>query len=134
MVAKFFHDTLDTAIGPMVYIMMGTSIAIGFFFATGLFMGDERSVLYSVGVLFPRGIWGAVLFFTALIAEIGFVTHNTKLIHFGGITGFMAWLFACIALFMTSQWYVLLTVGLLHLLFHGYVVLAVSLGYLYRRV
>ena len=132
MLSTLIHKTLTPQIAPMVYIMMGVSVLIGFFFATGLFLGPGESVLYAVGVLFPKHLWGLVLFCTSVTAEIGFIFDNDALISFGGIAGFMAWLFACIALFMGGFWYVLITVGIFHLLFHGYVVLATSLGYLRR--
>ena len=114
----------------MVYIMMAVSMVIGFCFATGFVMSGAESVLYSTGVLFDKQLWGAILFCTSTIAEVGFFTDNDTLIAIGGIAGFCAWLFASVALVMGAHWYILVTVGLLHLLFHGYVVLATSLGYL----
>lgn len=116
----------------MIYIMMGVSVFIGFTFATGLLVGNAESVLYSTGVLIHKHLWGAILFSTALCAEIGFIINNKSLINIGGIAGFMAWLFASVSLALASHWYVLVTVSLFHLLFHGYVVLANSLGYLRR--
>lgn len=117
----------------MIYVMMGVSMVIGFFFATGLLVGEAESVLYTAGVLVHKQVWGAVLFATALTAEVGFITDRDSLISLGGIAGFMAWLFACIALATQAHWYIFITVGLFHLLFHGYVVLATALGYLRRQ-
>lgn len=131
-IAQLIHKTLTPRIAPMIYVMMGVSAFIGFAFATGLWVGPGESVLYSVGVLVNKQIWGAALLITASIAEVGFITDNDRLIQLGGLWGFMLWLFACIALFMAAQWYVLVAVGLFHLIFHGYVVLATSLGYIRR--
>lgn len=117
----------------MIYVMMGVSVIIGFCFATGLGMGGSESILYDTGVLVSKEVWGLILFCTASCAEIGFMTSRKSLILLGGIAGFAAWLFACIALLLAAHWYIFLTVGLLHLLFHGYVYLATSLGYIERR-
>ena len=117
----------------MVYVMMSVSVIIGFCFMTGLLVGASESVLYTTGVLVHKQTWGAVLFVTAMTAELGFIFEKDSMISIGGISGFMAWLFACIALVAQAHWYVLLTVGLLHLLFHGYVVLATALGALRRH-
>lgn len=116
----------------MVWVMMSVSVIIGFFFMTGFAVSPAESILYSAGTLLPKGIWGTALFITASTAIMGFVLDSDKWIVAGGLWGFMVWAFACIALIMASQWYVLITVGLFHLLFHGYVVLATSLGYLRR--
>ena len=132
MFAKLIHKSLTTSIAPMIYIMMGVSVVIGFCFATGFLMGGAESVLWGTGVLVDKNLWGMVLFITATIAEVGFFTDNDSLISLGGIAGFCAWAFASITLFMAGHFYVLITVALFHLLFHGYVVLATSLGYLRR--
>lgn len=132
MIAQFIHKTLTPEIAPMVYIMMGVSVVIGFCFATGFWMGSAESILWGTGVLVDKQLWGMVLFATALTAEVGFITKSDTLISIGGVAGFCAWLFACINLLMAAHWYILVTVGLFHLLFHGYVVLASSLGYLRR--
>ena len=133
MIATWVHRTLTPTIAPMVYVMMGVSVFIGFCFATGLFVGPTESIVYSVGVLVDKQAWGAALFATSLLAEVGFITDSDRLIQLGGLWGFMLWLFACIALFMSNQFYILIAVGLFHLVFHGYVVLATSLGYIRRR-
>jgi uncharacterized membrane protein len=133
MVAELVHKTLNSRIAPKIYIMMFVSVFIGFCFATGLGVAGTESILYSTGVLVNKQAWGLILFSTATIAEIGLLTNNETLINIGGISGFMAWLFACIALTMAGHWYILVSVALFHLLFHGYVVLATSLGYIYRR-
>lgn len=119
-------------IAPMIYVMMGVSVFIGFAFMTGFLASQAESILYSVGVLVNKQVWGAALFTTASIAEVGFITDNDRLIQLGGLWGFMLWLFACIALAMHGQWYVFIAVGCFHLIFHGYVVLATSLGYIRR--
>jgi predicted membrane channel-forming protein YqfA (hemolysin III family) len=119
-------------IAPMIYVMMGVSVFIGFAFMTGFLASPAESILYSVGVLVHKQVWGAALFTTASIAEVGFITDNDRLIQLGGLWGFMLWLFACIALAMDGQWYVFIAVGCFHLIFHGYVVLATSLGYIRR--
>lgn len=133
MLDKVIRKSLNTRIAPMIYIMMGVSVIIGFCFGTGLLVGTSESVLYTTGVLVHKQAWGAVLFFTALTAEIGFFIGKDSLISIGGVSGFCAWLFACIALTLSAHWYILLTVGLFHLLFHGYIVLATALGVLRRQ-
>lgn len=117
----------------MIYIMMGVSVFIGFCFGFNILVANSESILYSAGVLVHKQIWGLVLLCTSTLAEIGFITDNDSLIKLGGTSGFMAWLFACIALGLQGNWYVLVSVGLFHLLFHGYVVLATSLGYIRRQ-
>ena len=131
-VAQFVHRTLTPRIAPMVYIMMMVSVFIGFAFMTGWLASPTESILYSVGVLVHKQIWGALLFITATMAEVGFIIDNDRLIQLGGMWGFMLWLFACIALAMAGQWYVFIAVGCFHLIFHGYVVLSTSLGYIRR--
>lgn len=116
----------------MVWVMMCVSVIIGFFFMTGLAVSPAESILYGAGTLLPKGMWGTALFITASTAVIGFILDSDKLIVAGGLWGFMVWAFACIALALVGQWYVFITVTLFHLLFHGYVVLATSLGYLRR--
>lgn len=130
---NLIYKSLTTNISPMLYILMGVSVFIGFCFGTGVLVGGSESVLYTSGVLVHKQAWGYVLFCTSTLAEIGFVKDSDTLIKLGGITGFMAWLFACIALVLQSNFYVLITVGLLHLLFHGYIVLATSLDFIRRN-
>lgn len=127
------YKTLTPEISPMVYIMMGVSVFIGFCFFTGFLASGAESVLYDTGVLVHKKLWGLCLFTTATIAEFGMIFNHDSLITIGGITGFMAWCFAAISLAMASHWYILFSVAIFHLLFHGYVVLATSLG-LIRRV
>lgn len=129
MVAKlpdFIFRTLTTEIAPMVYIMMFVSILIGLFFATGWFMTGNESILYNTGVLVDKQLWGLGLLVTASVAEIGFITGNRSMIEFGGIGGFALWAFASISLLIANHWYILFTIALFHLSFHGYVVLASS--------
>lgn len=133
MLDNLIRKSLTPRIAPMVYIMMGVSAIIGFCFSTGFLVGVSESVLYTAGVLVNKELWGFILFITAMTAEVGFITGRDSLISLGGIAGFCAWLFACIALVLASHWYILLTVGLFHLLFHGYVVLATALGALRRQ-
>lgn len=116
----------------MVYLLMFVSMFIGFVFATGVFMDSNESILFNTGVLLDRQLWGMVLFVTATIAEIGFFTRSKRLIQLGGLSGFMVWLFACLALTFAGHWYILVTVGLMHMLFHGYVYLATTTGVLFR--
>lgn len=124
--------TLSTKIAPMVYIMMFVSVFIGFCFMTGLLVAGAESVLYDTGVLVHRQIWGGVLFVTATTAMTGFITKTAWMIESGGIAGFMAWLFASISLIIEAHFYILVSVALFHLLFHGYVYLASRTGLLYR--
>jgi hypothetical protein len=132
MIQEFFLKTLTPQISPMVYIMMFVSVFIGFCFGFNILVGGSESVLYDTGVLVHKQAWGGVLFVTASTALIGFLRNNDDLIRLGGMAGWMAWLFACISLFLESHWYILISVGIFHLLFHGYVVLATSLGFIRR--
>lgn len=134
VVLDFIHRSLTTRVAPMVYIMMGVSVFIGFCFGTGIFMASVESILYTSGVLLPRQTWGTILLLTALLAEVGFLTKNLSLIKVGGLAGFAMWLLASIELALDGHWYVFVTVGMLHLLFHGYVYLAASMGVLERSV
>lgn len=129
---NFIYKTLTTRIAPMVYIMMFVNVLIGLFFFTGVFMGPGESILYSTGVLVDKNIWGGLLFLTSSICLFGMIRKNDNLMQFGGIAGFMLWLFATIALTLTGHWYILLTQALFHLLFHGYVYLATTTGVIYR--
>jgi hypothetical protein len=116
----------------MVYIMMGVSIFVGFCFFTGYLVGDS-SILYKVGVLLERNIWGAVLFLAAGLAEYGMIFKQRMAIVYGSLIGFMVWLFACISLVLEHEWYVFVTFTAFHLVFHGYVYLASSLNILERE-
>lgn len=116
----------------MVWVMMSVSVLIGFFFMTGLLVSPAESILFGAGTLLPKGMWGTALFLTASMAMVGFIRDDDKFIVAGGLWGFMVWAFACIALALAGQWYVFITVGLFHLIFHAYVVLATSLGYIRR--
>lgn len=131
-VTDLVYKSLTTNIAPMVYIMMFVNILIGLFFATGWFMAGNESILYNTGVLVDRQIWGAALLTTATIAEVGFIKKNPKMIEVGGIAGFALWAFASISLLIASHWYLLFTISLFHLLFHGYVVLASSTNVIQR--
>ena len=130
---RFLKATLDTEIAPMIYITMFVSVFIGFCFMTGIWVGGSESILYTTGVLVHKQSWGAFLFVTASAAELGFITKRKSLMILGGISGFMVWTFACISLIMNGYWYILITVGLFQMLFHGYVYLAASLDYIRRE-
>lgn len=132
-ILNFLIKSLTPQIAPMVYIVMGVSVFIGFCFATGFWIGGNESILYQNGVLVNKQLWGFVLFMTATCAELGMIFNKPRWIILGGIAGFMAWLFASIALALEHHWYLLGSVALLHLLFHGYVYLATSLGILRRE-
>lgn len=123
---------LNIDISPAIYLAMGVSLFIGFCFCTGLFISFDQSVLYSSGVVVNRNIWGGVLFLTSSIATIGFIRKNYKWISFGGMFGFMTWLFACLALLLAGHVYVFFSVGFFHLAFHVYIFLAGSLKTLER--
>jgi hypothetical protein len=133
MLATRIYGIITGEISPMVYVMMFISVLIGFFFLTGYVVNPADSFLYDLGVFIPRALWGGWLFTTALIAEYGFLRKNDSAVAFGGIGGFLAWMFACISLAMGGVWYIFLTVGLFHLIFHVYVVLASSLGLIRRE-
>lgn len=132
-VVDFIYRTLTPRIAPMVYIMMGVSVFIGFCFMTNTLVAESESILYDTGVLVDKQIWGGILFGTATCAELGFFLKHKGLILLGGIAGFMAWLFASISLVMEDHWYILISVAMFHLLFHGYVYLAGSLDLLERE-
>lgn len=134
-VLSIIEKTLNTEIAPMVYVMMFVNVIIGFCFLTGLGMGGAgiESVLYNAGVLLNKAIWGGILMSTASTAFIGMIIKNPSMMQLGGIAGFMVWLFASISLFMNGHWYVLSTVALFHLLFHGYVYLATTTGHIFRE-
>lgn len=134
-VLSFIEKTLNTEIAPMVYIMMFVNIIIGFCFFTGLGMtgAGVESVLYNAGTLVDKALWGGVLLVTATTAFIGMLFKHKSFIQFGGIAGFMVWLFASISLAMNAHFYVLTTVALFHLLFHGYVYLATTTGFIFRE-
>lgn len=117
----------------VVYVMMFISVFIGFCFVTGLIVGPSQSVLYETGVLFDRHLWGALLLVTSSSVIAGFVTLKTSFIKFGGMGGFLVWLFACISLAISGHWYVFVTVGLFHFLIHSYVYLAETTGDLRGR-
>lgn len=133
-VLEFIEKTLNTTIAPMVYIMMLVSVIIGFCFMTGIgLQSGMESILYDTGVLINKSLWGTVLFATASTAFVGMIIKNEGMMQFGGIAGFMAWAFAAISLALAAHWYILATVALFHLLFHGYVYLATTAGYIFRE-
>ena len=117
----------------MVYIMMFVSVLIGFFFCTGLLVGNGESILFTSGTLINTRLWGCLLLITASCAEVGFFFKNFRLISYGGLGGFMMWLMAAIDLAISGHAYALVTFALLHMLFHGYVYLSSSLGVLERE-
>lgn len=131
-IPTLIYKSLTTEIAPMVYIMMFVSVLVGFFFLTGIDMGTAESILWSTGVLVHKAVWGGILFCTASIALAGMIMKKNWMIQLGGISGFMMWLFASIAMFIAGHWYILLTFALFHLLFHGYVYLATTFGVIYR--
>lgn len=132
MVVDFFYKTLTPRVAPMVYVMMAVSAFIGFCFMTNTWVGGAESILYDSGVLVHKRLWGAVLFTAAASAEVGFVLKNRAVVLASSMVGFMAWLFASIATIDDAHWYILISVTGLHLVFHGYVYLAASLGVLER--
>lgn len=131
-IQTLIYKSLTTKIAPMVYIMMSVSVIVGFFFMTGIDMSGAESILYGTGVLIHKAAWGAFLFCTASTALAGMIFNKQWMIQLGGISGFMAWAFACITLLFAGHWYILITFALFHLLFHGYVYLATVMGVLYR--
>lgn len=130
---KMIVKSLTTKIAPMVYIMMFVSVFVGFCFATGFLVGGGESVMFRSGTLISTTLWGCLLLVTATAAEIGFFTKRYKLISFGGLGGFMVWLLAAIDLAISSHPYALVSFALFHMVFHGYVYLAASLGVLQRE-
>jgi hypothetical protein len=131
-VKEIVYATLTPRVAPMIYIMMFVSIFVGFCFWTGFLIDPNESVLYNASVLIPFEQWGFLLFFTATTTEIGLYLKQWTLVSIGGIGGFMLWLMASIGLFMNTNFYALVSFGLFHLLFHGYVYLAAALGVLER--
>jgi hypothetical protein len=118
----------------LVYLLMMTSVFIGFAFLTGTaIVNPTESILYASGVLLEEELWGGLLFTSASASIVGFITRRDYLIRLGGIGGFFLWLFASISLAVDGHFYVLLSVGLLHLAFHVYVYLMNSLGTLRSR-
>jgi hypothetical protein len=116
----------------MVYIMMGVNVLIGLFFVTGFDMGSGDSILYSSGVLVDPVVWGVVLLVTSLIGLYGLAKGQAWATRTSGLGGSLLWLFASISLLQAAHWYILLTIGLFHLCFHIYILLATATGSLYR--
>lgn len=124
---------MSGALNPMVYVMMFVSQFVGLTYMTGWLVGDTQSVLYDAGVLVDSNIWGGLLLVSATMAQIGFIFRRKWLISSGGMVGFMIWLFAVISLVATEHYYILITVGLLHTIFHAYVYLATACDTLFKE-
>lgn len=126
--------SLTTRVAPMVYIMMFVSVVIGFCFMTNTFVDSGESVLFNAeSHIVPVDVWGAMLFCTASVCEFGLLFKKWELVGLGGMGGFALWLMASIDLFQNAHWYAFMVLGMFHLLFHGYVYLAASLGVLERQ-
>jgi len=132
---NFVRDTLapPNGLNPLVYILLAVSLVIGICFTPLIPLAPEESILYGVTFLFSKGVWGGLLVISTIISFVGLHTKRENLFFIGGMTGFLLWLFACISLFLAGQWYVLATVGLLHLLFHGYLYLGATTGLIFGR-
>lgn len=130
---EFIRKTLTTKVPPMVYILLTVNVIIGFCFATGIFVSFNQSVLYASGVLVDRNLWGALLAISSTIGLLGLIGNHKSHAMFSGMVGFLLWLFAVISLAINNSWYIMITIGMLHLLFHGYVYLASALGTLRRK-
>lgn len=127
------YRVMTASVAPMVYLLMFISAFIGGVFASGIDIGSDQSILWNIGVVVDRQIWGSVLLTTSTLALIGFARENDRLIGIGGLSGFMAWLFAAISYATNAHWYVFITVAMLHMMFHVYVYLANACGVLYRE-
>ena len=125
--------SLTPRIAPMVWVTMFVSVIIGFCFATGFLVGAGQSVLFTSGVLIPRHAWGVLLFVSSVVCEVGFATKKLKIVSLGGFVNFVLWLFASISLAVSGFHFALLTAGIFHTIFNGYVYLASSLGVLERE-
>lgn len=131
---NFVVNTLapPSGVNPFVYILLAVSFFIGLAFSPLLPLEATESILYGVTFIFSKGIWGTLLLGSTILSFTGIFLKKENIFFVGGMTGFMLWLFACIALIMAGQWYVFVTVGLLHLLFHGYLYLGASTGLIFR--
>jgi hypothetical protein len=127
---RLIYNILTWNTSPMVYFLVFVSQFIGLCFGFHLLVGDTESILYRTGTLVDRELWGVLLLVVASALQLGLITNNKWLTTFGGMGGFLLWLSACIDLVLNEHWYVFVTVALMHTLFHTYVYLAASLGYL----
>lgn len=132
-VTQFLIKSLTTQIAPMVYVMMGVSVVIGFCFSTGALVDNGRSKLFAAGAFIPSTAWGCMLFLVAGISLIGMITKHPAPVKTGSLFGFMLWLLATINLAYTHNYYGFLILGLFHTIFQGYVYLSSSLGVLERE-
>lgn len=124
------YRMLTANVSPLMYFLVGVSQFIGFCFFTGLLVGNTESILYQTGTLFDSSIWGLLLLIAASLLQVGLCTRAKFLISLGGMSGFLLWTSASIDLAVTGHWYILVTVGLLHTIFHVYIYLVSSLGHL----
>ena len=120
-------------ITPMNYVMIVINIGIGLMFLTGIFVGDGESVLYSAGVLVERHLWGGLLLVSSSFSFYGMAADKTSFIRLSGLTGFLLWMFASLSLALDGYWYIFITVGMLHTLFHIHLYLSVVTDTLFRR-
>lgn len=131
----FIENTLAprSGVNPLVYILLAVSFIIGLCFTPIVGLEPSESILYGVTFLFSKGLWGGLLVLSSVVSIVGLAFKKEGVFFIGGMMGFLLWLFACISLFLAGQWYVLMTVGVLHLLFHGYIYLGASTGLILGR-
>lgn len=109
---------LSGDVSPTIWLLIITSLLIGFFFFTGFIVNSTESVLYSTNILVNRHIWGAVLTAGSLVGLWGCWKSNLRAIKACGAINFLAWLFACIGMALAEHYYLLFAVYGVHLVFH----------------
>lgn len=131
-IQSLIWKSLTTKIAPLVYVFMVVSMFRGMgFILPGL--DPSESVLYASGTIIDPAIWGWGLTIAAGLGLLGLIKKWREVILVGTFGAFVFWTFAAIALAMEGNWYVMLSVALFHMLYHGYVYLTTSLGLIERQ-
>lgn len=133
-IINLIRASLDTFVSPMVYIMAGVSVIIGFCYAFLPGLPDiQNSLLYKHEVYTGFSVWGVVLMVSAIACIVGMASKYRWLLEPGAFFAFLMWVFASITYFTNGFYFAFLTYSLFHMLFYGYVYLSSSLG-LIRRI
>jgi hypothetical protein len=114
----------------LVYLLAWMSWYIGFSFAGpgGVFVGLGESILHNSGVLIQRELWGLVLGVSSTAILYGLYKSKDKFVVYGGMVGFLLWLFAALSMALAGHWYVFVTVTMLHCSYHAYLYLVATVS------
>lgn len=95
-------------------------------------MGESESIMYASVLLVDRALWGASLFVISTVNLFGLIRKNLDIIKTSSLLAAMLWVFASASLLMAGHIYVLLTVAMLHVIFHVHLFIAAIVGAVFQ--